>query len=52
MLLTLFTGLSRWIVYGIAVSDLIIIVANATGAALVGIVLACKIRDTLEAKRL
>jgi MtN3 and saliva related transmembrane protein len=52
MLLTLFTGLSLWIVYGIAVSDLIIIVANATGAALVGIVLACKIRDTLEAKRL
>jgi MtN3 and saliva related transmembrane protein len=50
MLLTLFTGLSLWVAYGIAIGDLIIIVANATGATLVGIVLACKIRDT--AKRL
>lgn len=45
-LLTLFSGLSLWVTYGIAIGDPIIIVANAVGASLVGLVLACKIRDT------
>jgi MtN3 and saliva related transmembrane protein len=47
MLLTLFTGLSLWIGYGIAIGDPIIVIANATGASLVGAVLGCKIRDKL-----
>ncbi len=51
MLLTLFTGLSLWIAYGIAIGDLIIVIANATGASLVGTVLGCKIRDTLAEER-
>lgn len=45
MLLALLAGLSLWIVYGTVVRDPIIVIANATGAALVGTVLACKIRD-------
>ena len=45
MLLALLSGLSLWIVYGAVIGDFIILVANATGAALVGSVLVCKIRD-------
>jgi MtN3 and saliva related transmembrane protein len=45
MLLALFAGLSLWIAYGAIIGDLILVAANAVGALLVGIVLACKIRD-------
>jgi MtN3 and saliva related transmembrane protein len=45
MLLALLSGLSLWIVYGAVIGDVIIVAANVTGAALVGTVLACKIRD-------
>jgi len=45
MLLALFTGLSIWCVYGFVRGDMVIIGANLIGALLVGIVLACKIRD-------
>jgi MtN3 and saliva related transmembrane protein len=45
MLLALLTGLLLWIAYGVVIGDVIIIAANSVGAALVGIVLACKIRD-------
>lgn len=49
MLLALLAGLSLWVVYGAVVGDFIIIVANATGAVLVGTVLYCKIRDMRRA---
>jgi len=45
MLLTLLAGLALWIAYGVLVGDLIVVAANAIGAALVGTVLGCKIRD-------
>jgi MtN3 and saliva related transmembrane protein len=48
-LLALFAGLSLWTIYGAVIGDAIIIAANATGAALVGIVLACKLRDIRSA---
>jgi MtN3 and saliva related transmembrane protein len=43
MLLALFVGLALWIGYGVFASDFVI--ANALGAVLVAIVLACKLRD-------
>ena len=49
MLLTLLAGLALWIAYGVLVGDLIIVAANAIGAALVGTVLGCKIRDLKRA---
>jgi MtN3 and saliva related transmembrane protein len=45
MLLALLAGLLLWIAYGAVIGDIIIIVANFLGAALVGTVLGCKIRD-------
>lgn len=45
MLVVLTVGLSLWLVYGTLRGDWIIIVANATGASLSAIVLACKLRD-------
>jgi MtN3 and saliva related transmembrane protein len=45
MLVALFAGLSLWCVYVFIKSDTVIIGANLIGASLVGIVLACKIRD-------
>jgi MtN3 and saliva related transmembrane protein len=45
MLLALFAGLLLWCVYGLAKGDLVIIIANSVGAALVGVVLGCKLRD-------
>ena len=51
MLLILFAGLSLWIVYGATIGDPIIIVANGVGAALVGFVLGCKVRDIAGADR-
>jgi len=44
-LTALFIGLSLWVIYGILRSDLVIIIANTVGAALVGFVLVCKLRD-------
>jgi len=44
-LTALFIGLSLWVLYGIFRSDIVIIIANTVGAALVGVVLACKLRD-------
>ena len=45
MLLALFSGLSQWCVYGVVKGDIVIISANLVGAALVGVVLGCKLRD-------
>ena|ERR1700694_5182974 len=45
MLLALFVGLALWIGYGVFASDFVIVIANALGAVLVAIVLACKLRD-------
>lgn len=45
MLLALDGGLMLWIVYGAFRQDWVIAAANAVGASLVFIVLACKLRD-------
>lgn len=45
MLVVLTLGLSLWMVYGIIQGDWVIIVANAVGASLAGLVLAFKVRD-------
>jgi MtN3 and saliva related transmembrane protein len=42
----LVTGLALWIGYGILKGDLVIIVANAVGFALVAALIGLKIRDT------
>jgi MtN3 and saliva related transmembrane protein len=47
MLVALFTGLALWIVYGLFSADIVIVIANCIGAALVGVVLACKMRDIM-----
>jgi len=44
-LIALTIGLVGWILYGLIVVDPIIAIANAIGAGLAAIVLACKIRD-------
>jgi MtN3 and saliva related transmembrane protein len=45
MLLALITGLILWVIYGLLQGDFVIVLANATGATLVGVVLGCKVRD-------
>lgn len=45
MLLALLAGLSLWIGYGAVIGNAIIMIANGIGAALVGTVLGCKLRD-------
>lgn len=40
-----FVGLLLWVLYGILEADVVIIIANAVGAFLVGLVLICKVRD-------
>ena len=45
MLLALFVGLSLWCIYGLVKGDVVIIVANIVGVALVGTILICKLRD-------
>ena len=47
MLGALFAGLALWIVYGLMVEDVVIVIANCVGAALVGVVLWCKVRDVM-----
>jgi MtN3 and saliva related transmembrane protein len=47
MLAALTTGLLLWIAYGLLRGDWIIVAANAVGAALMGTVLGCKIRDVV-----
>jgi MtN3 and saliva related transmembrane protein len=51
MLVALFAGLALWIVYGLMVEDIVIIVANSIGAALVAMVLGCKARDIMAQRR-
>lgn len=41
----LFVGLLLWVLYGILEADVVIIVANAVGALLVGFVFLYKVRD-------
>ena len=47
MLITLTIGLTLWIVYGVFREDWVIVWANAVGASLAGVVLLCKIRDSV-----
>jgi MtN3 and saliva related transmembrane protein len=47
MLAALTLGLVLWLIYGVIRSDWVIIIANATGATLCGIVLGCKVRDVI-----
>jgi MtN3 and saliva related transmembrane protein len=51
MLVALFIGLALWIVYGLMVEDMVIVIANCVGAALVGVVLWCKVRDVMAQRR-
>jgi MtN3 and saliva related transmembrane protein len=51
MLVALFAGLALWIVYGLIVADIVIVIANCVGAALVAVVLACKVRDIMAQRR-
>jgi MtN3 and saliva related transmembrane protein len=45
MPIALFAGLLLWVAYGLLKSDWVIVVANGTGAVLVGTVLIFKLRD-------
>jgi MtN3 and saliva related transmembrane protein len=45
MLVALTSGLTLWIIYGWLRGDWVIVIANAIGATLTAIVLACKLRD-------
>src|SRR5215213_9126847 len=51
MLGALLTGLCLWIIYGIALGDWIIIVANIVGTSLVTFVCVCKVRDLKSTRR-
>ena len=51
MLVALFAGLALWIVYGLMVQDIVIVIANCVGGALVGVVLGCKVRDIMAQRR-
>jgi MtN3 and saliva related transmembrane protein len=51
MLVALFIGLALWIVYGLMVEDMVIVIANCVGGALVGVVLWCKVRDAMAQRR-
>jgi MtN3 and saliva related transmembrane protein len=51
MLVALFAGLALWIVYGLMVEDMVIVIANCVGGALVGVVLGCKVRDIMAQRR-
>jgi MtN3 and saliva related transmembrane protein len=51
MLVALFIGLALWIVYGLVVEDMVIVIANCVGGALVGVVLWCKVRDVMAQRR-
>ncbi|QOZ28552.1 SemiSWEET family sugar transporter [Bradyrhizobium sp. CCBAU 51753] len=45
MLAALTLGLTLWVVYGLLRQDWVVVGANAIGAGLAGVVLACKFRD-------
>jgi len=47
MLVALTTGLALWIIYGVFRGDWVIVCANAVGALLAGVVLMCKVRDSV-----
>lgn len=51
MLGALLTGLCLWILYGVALGDWIIIIANVVGASLVAFVCVCKVRDLAAERR-
>jgi MtN3 and saliva related transmembrane protein len=51
MLVALFAGLALWTVYGLMVEDIVIVIANCVGGALVGVVLGCKVRDIMAQRR-
>jgi MtN3 and saliva related transmembrane protein len=51
MLVALFAGVALWIVYGLMVEDIVIVIANCAGTALVGVVLGCKVRDIMAQRR-
>lgn len=51
MLVFVTLGLALWVIYGAIKGDLVIVVANSVGAALTGIVLACKLRDLRALRR-
>ncbi len=44
-LIALTSGLVCWVAYGLLKQDFVIVTANAIGATLAGITLACKLRD-------
>lgn len=44
-LIALTAGLACWVAYGVFKQDVVIIAANAIGATLAAITLACKLRD-------
>ena len=51
MLVALFSGLALWIVYGLMAENIVIVVANSIGGALVAVVLGCKVRDIMAQRR-
>lgn len=51
MLIALLAGLAVWIFYGLMVEDVVIVFANSIGAALVAVVLGCKVRDIISRRR-
>lgn len=51
MLVALFAGLALWIFYGLMVEDIVIVIANCVGGALVGVVHGCKVRDIMAQRR-
>ena len=51
MLVALFAGLALWIVYGLMVEDIVIVIANCVGGALVGVVLGCKVGNIMARRR-
>jgi len=48
MLCVLLCGLCLWIIYGLMIGNWIVVLANGVGAALVALVLVCKMRDVLR----
>src|SRR4051812_14834178 len=51
MLLTLFAGLSLWIVYGVLRSDAVVLIANAVSLCFLAGILFFKIRETIRRSR-
>ena len=45
MMLSLLAGLALWVMYGIRQGDLVILIANATSCALLGLIIVLKFRQ-------